>query len=224
MKTNYYKKIEEHLIKSDGIFRFGSIEDGGYYLNPKSITDSNFLFSGGISSNVEFEFDVFRFNKNIKIFMVDPTISPLKLLIKGFMRFLFFKKDKLKYIINNFMFIYMLRTERVWHIKKWLSAKNKIFSIISDKIDLKYDDKIILKLDIEGSEYELLDEIIENINLFNCMVFEFHDLHKKNELLIDFINNCKDRFNVVYLGINPSGGFDEFNNPKVIEISFERKP
>jgi hypothetical protein len=42
-----------------------------------------FFLSGGISSNIEFEYDLFRSYSDLKT-MVDPTVSGTKLLIKAF--------------------------------------------------------------------------------------------------------------------------------------------
>ena len=44
---NYYIKIkDDFLIETPSLFRFGSIGDGGYWLNPNTIIKSNLLFSG----------------------------------------------------------------------------------------------------------------------------------------------------------------------------------
>lgn len=61
------------------------------------------------------------------------------------------------------------------------------------------------------------------MNLFNAMIFEFHDLDKKHQLLYDFIAKCDPYFDLINLEINPSGGFDKSNRPKNVEISLERK-
>ncbi|WP_375239949.1 hypothetical protein, partial [Aurantibacter sp.] len=102
---SYYKYfVESYLKKDTSLFKFGSIGDGGYYLNPKTLTESDLLFSGGISSNLEFEFDFYRFNANAPILMIDPTVSKWKLLIKGFTRLFFKKPDKLRYLYNTLIF------------------------------------------------------------------------------------------------------------------------
>ena len=53
------------------------------------------------------------------------------------------------------------------------------------KILAKESGNIFLKCDIEGSEYQLIEEIINNSHIFTGMVFEFHDVNKSknfNEL------------------------------------------
>lgn len=224
MEKDFYNDlIKNFYVEDKNVFRFGSIDDGGYYIKPSTILEADILFSGGISSNLEFEFDLFRFNKDIKVFMVDPTVSTLKLSVKSILRIFLGKKEKIRYLYNTLLFIYMTRTNRCWHINKWLSNENKIFDIIAEKIKLEKESKIILKLDIEGSEYELLNEIENNIELFSCLIFEFHDLDKKHEIAYDFIEKCCLKFDIVYIGINQVGGYDKNRRPKIIEVSLQRK-
>ncbi len=217
---DYYKKIEtDFLVQEDDIFRFGSLDDGGYHLKPSTLQRSEVLFSGGISSNLEFEYDAFRFNPKLKILMIDPTISGFKLLLKGLVRLFFKKRDKIRYLFNALMFNYLIRTNRCKHLKLWLNKEQSILKLLN--ANFKMNKNVVLKLDIEGSEYDLLDEILEHQNAFIAMVFEFHDLHIRHNLVYDFIGKCAS-FKLIHLNINPSGGFDKQNRPKCIEISLER--
>ena len=217
---NYIKLIESKLIENKCNIRLGSIGDGGYELSHKKIMDADILFSGGISSNVEFEYDVFRMNKNIKIVMVDPTVSGFKLLGKGIARFFLKKKYKLRYLINALTFILLSNSERVVHKSLWINKKNTIFSILNDTFDKEKKEHILLKLDIEGSEYDILDEVLFNLESFNTMIFEFHDLNIRNQDLIKFIEDCESQFCITALNINRSGGIHN-GLPKVIELTFE---
>jgi len=217
---DYYQKIkDDFLVEDSTIFRFGSLDDGGYYLKPETLKNADVLFSGGISSNLEFEYDAFRFNKDLKILMIDPTISGSKLILKGIARLFFKKRDKIRYIFNALMFNYLIRTERCKHLKLWLNKEQSIFSLL--KGNFKTDKNILLKLDIEGSEYDLLDEILENKEAFDALVFEFHDLDKKHQLVYNFIKECSTTFKMAHININPSGGFVN-NQPKCIELSLEK--
>lgn len=224
MENNYLKQLQkEFLVRKESAFRFGSMGDGGYYISPKNILEADILFSGGISSNTEFEYDVFRFNKKIQIVMVDPTVSRTKLAAKAVLRSFLGKSEKLRYGINTLVFMLMLRSGRAWHIKKWLSNSTGILDCIKEKTTILENQKILLKLDIEGSEYDLLDEILTHLHLFNCMVFEFHDLDKQNLVLYDFLNKCALHFDMIHLEVNPCGGFSKNGQPKVVELSLERR-
>lgn len=221
---NYYQKLETaYLRENPDNFRFGSILDGGYFLDPKIIGKIDVMVSGGVSSNVEFENDLFRFNKELKIVMIDPTVSKLKLLSKAVLRIFFLKKKKLRYLSNTLLFIQMLRSGRVWHIKEWMSSKFGIFDSLKAAGISNPNPTILLKLDIEGAEYDLLDEITENLNAFECMVFEFHELDKKQEEFLAFIESCSAQFDLTHLEINPSGGFFGDRVPKNIELTLQRR-
>lgn len=218
MSENYFETLSKFKINNDNLIRIGSIGDGGYYVDYSLLSKSDLLFSGGISSNVEFEFDVFRMNEIADIIMVDPTVSRLKLFIKGILRIFLNKSNKLKYLMNTMMFAYLLQSKRCKHISKWLSAENKLFSIISAKYK-----NICLKLDIEGSEYDLLDEIILNKDKFNHLIFEFHDLDKKGEQLMDFISKISNSFDLVFVEPNWAGGSYGNKFPKLIEVTLLKK-
>jgi hypothetical protein len=217
---NYIKLIENKLIENKNNIRLGSIGDGGYELSYKKIMNADILFSGGISSNVEFEYDVFRMNKDIKIVMVDPTVSAFKLIGKGIARIFLKKKDKLRYLINALTFILLSNSERVVHKSIWINKKNTIFSILRATFNKEKKEHILLKLDIEGSEYDILDEVLLNLESFNTMIFEFHDLNIRSNDLIKFIQKSESHFCITALNINTAGGIHN-GLPKVIELTFE---
>jgi hypothetical protein len=220
---DFEKLKNDFLIKKKNIIRIGSIDDGGYYITSDTILNADMLFSGGISSNVEFGYDVFRFNKNIKIIMVDPTVSEIKLFLKGILRIFLFKKNKVKYLFNTLIFKHLLDSDRCWHVNKWLSSSNTIFDILNGNENFKSYKQIILKLDIEGSEFELLNEIKENLDFFSCMVFEFHNMDKNGQIVYEFIQNCSSKFDLISIDLNPSGGFYDLKRPKNIELTLIKK-
>jgi hypothetical protein len=218
----YYNKIQEDfLVEDPSLFRFGSIGDGGYYLKPDTIKNSKVLFSGGISSNLEFEYDIFRFNKAIDIIMVDPTVSGFKLILKGLARLFFKKPDKIRYLFNALIFNYLVKHKRCKHLKLWLKDPISILKLI--ETNKSADSKILLKLDIEGGEYDFLQEISSNLDAFSALVFEFHDMHLHHQKVYDFIKKCSSKFSLVFIGENPSGGYAGPNQPKCIEITLEKK-
>lgn len=222
MVINYFNNIKnEFLVEDQSLFRFGSIGDGGYYLSPETMRTSQILFSGGISSNLEFEYDVFRFNKNIEIIMVDPTVSGSRLILKGLARLFFKKPDKIRYLFNALIFNYLVKQKRCRHLKLWLKKPERIFNLIDDKLNTK--NKVLLKLDIEGGEYDFLDEITAHLKRFSAMVFEFHDMHLHHQKVNDFIKKCSPQFNLVFIDENPSGGYNANKQPKCIEITLEKK-
>ena len=61
-------------------------------------------------------------------------------------------------------------------------------------------DNVFLKIDIEGSEYRILDQLIENQKKINGLVIEFHDC----DLHFDRINRFIQSFelDLVHIHVN----------------------
>ena len=83
-------------------------------------------------------------------------------------------------------------------------------------------DKIFLKIDIEGSEYSILEEIIQNQERIEGLVIEFHNIQINMDILIDFIKKFK--LEITHIHPNNYGSTDKSGNPNVIEMTFEKKP
>jgi len=80
---------------------------------------------------------------------------------------------------------------------------------------------IFLKIDIEGSEYRILDDIIKNQNKFCGLISEFHsvDLHKTR--IIKFIKELN--MNLVHIhgqNIGNKSYIDKDGDPTQIEMTF----
>ena len=86
----------------------------------------------------------------------------------------------------------------------------------------KLENLIFFKIDIEGSEYRILDELIDYQDKICGLIIEFHDIDLHREK----INNFIKKFNLTLTHIHPNnyGGVDAFSDPLVIEMTFEKNP
>ena len=77
------------------------------------------------------------------------------------------------------------------------------------------------KIDIEGSEYRILDDIIKFQDLISGLVIEFHDIDNHKEKIINFIKNFKLILCHIH-GQNPGGSeyTDDSGDPIQIEMTF----
>ena len=82
-------------------------------------------------------------------------------------------------------------------------------------------DNVFLKIDIEGSEYRILDQLIENQKKINGLVIEFHDC----DLHFDRINRFIQSFelDLVHIHVNNYSYINYLSNPAVIELTFCKK-
>lgn len=93
---------------------------------------------------------------------------------------------------------------------------------ISDLLS-ENDKNVFLKCDIEGSEYEILDELIIHSSKFSGMVIEFHDVYENIlfNLLTNFIS--KIDLKLVHIHMNNNSYIETPNNtygPGCVELSF----
>jgi hypothetical protein len=201
------------------LVRLGGLHDGGYLIGENSLKNTETLITFGIEDNWQFEKEFKIININSKIKCYDDK-SILKYIVK-------------KFIIELFLLPYYFRLNFIKYFKNiidFLKIRKKI-DFIQKKIS--YDDlkeiliniknnNIFLKIDIEGSEYRVLEEIIENQSKITGLVIEFHDFDYHKNIIYDF---CK-KLNLSLIHIHPNNFSprDKNGDPLVIELTFERNP
>ena len=184
-KYNFLKPI-----KTLNLIRLGGNLDGGYVVDLEIIKKCNNLITLGLGPNWSFELDYLSKDKKNVVHIYDHTVSSypyIKEIIKYFRRLITFKTT-----LEGFF----IRVKNLYNFKKFLYSKNvnfikeniayptkrkidadieKVFSRINVKED------VILKIDIEGSEYEIIDQIIKFSNRINMLIFEFHWIYKADK-------------------------------------------
>ena len=91
------------------------------------------------------------------------------------------------------------------------------------KNNLKDEKRIFLKIDIEGSEYDILEDIIFNKSKIQGIVIEFHEVSKNIDKIINFTNKLNTDLYLVHIHAN-NYSMKEFNNfPEAIELTYSKK-
>ena len=123
-------------------------DSDGGYLIPNILDKIDYCFSAGVGYNTTFEDDLL--NYNIKSFLLDGSVN-----YKGPHNFI--KKNLSWFNSDNNL-----------TLEKWINN----FMLKSNKT------KLILKLDIEGSEVPVISQIDNNIlDKFNIIIIEFHNFN-----------------------------------------------
>lgn len=204
-KSKIHKLI--NLIKPHDLgfklVRFGSKNDGGYLI-PNILDSISACFSAGVGNNTEFEKHLKE--KNLNIFLADGTIK---------------KNNKLK----KFNFLKK-------NLSSYSDKKNITLTEWVDNNNIKKKNNLLLKLDIEGSEYEVIHSVPQNyLKMFKVIIIEFHYLEKLNNILnYKIFFNCFKKilinFEVAHIHPNNCQGYyvvagEKF--PAALEVSFLRK-
>ena len=215
-------KLKFKPLSSFNLIRCGRNFDGGYLLTKNSIINSNALVSFGILDDCSFEEDFLKI-KSVECYCYDHTVNSSywkKRIFNDFgaaifnLNYKFFKNTLIRYFEFKRFFKKKTNLLKIDTIKK-----GSLDTIIS-KHNLK--DNFFLKVDIEGSEYRILDDIIHNQDKLSGIIIEFHDLDLHRNIIENFI----DKLDLVLTHVHPNnfGGIDESGDPLVIEMTFERNP
>ncbi len=115
------------------------------------------------------------------------------------------------------------------HIKKFLHSSNEEIRYFNKKDFISLDSilekwiskSFFLKIDIEGAEYRILDDIIKNQKNLNGLIIEFHDCDLMLNYIHKFINEIK--LDLVHLHVNNFGKINSKQFPSVIELTFSKR-
>ena len=211
-----YKSIRKNLI------RIGPKTDGGYVIDKRVIKKSNTIITCGLNDDWEFEKNFLKLNQNCKVIAYDHTVNKEfwnKRLKKNLINLLKFKKLNYGKIIDIFKhneYRIFFKKKNNHHIKKVVLNKKEKHEVSIKKI-LSSQKNIILKVDIEGDEYNLLKTINTEHKKINLLIIEFHKVLKNINKIKKFL--LKSKLKVIHVHANNFGSIDKNGNPNVLEFT-----
>lgn len=213
------------------LVRFGKDNDGGYLISKKSISDSETLISAGISWDFSFENEYIQKTKN-KILCFDHTINVKHHLFTWIAIFLnriftFSKIYKIKSAFGNILkpikFLKFIKNPNVIYNYIGLGLGDKRYMELKEVIkEFTKEEKIFLKIDIEGDEYRLIDDVINLSKRFTGIIIEFHNADLNLNKIINFVDKLD--LKLVHTHINNAGPLNKNFEPTLIECSFASNP
>ena len=204
--------------KSYKLKRLGKNNDGGYLIGTKSLKESKSLISFGIGNDCSFENDFSKYNKNIRIVCYDNFISK-NYLFKQIIKSFFFEFNIIKtYLSAKILLNFFIFFSKHKLIKKHIRSGDIIKIIKVNKLK----PPLLFKIDIENSEYSILNDLIKIKNKISGLIIEFHNVEKNLKQIKNFIN--KISLELIHIHPNNYGKTDLNNNPSIIELTFEKKP
>jgi len=208
----------------ENLARRGSVHDGGYVI-PSDLT-ANLLISLGLGFDWKFELDLIKSKQVDRFIVFDHTVNVSKLLKNLLLR---------KPNLNSYMYIsiVLFRYLRDFvflqyvHIRKKISPvgglENKDSLSLSQVFEVYVSDskfRIFLKIDIEGSEYEIIDQILNFSRQIKVLVIEFHDIHIRDKEFVDSLDKLKSKFGLIHSHINNYGKVNKEGIPNICEFTF----
>ena len=241
---NFFKKYNKKSVSKKAILkknfipfdlgkmlRIGNNKDGGYLVSKNGINNCKFLLSLGVGFNWSFEkkFMQLKNSEDRLVICYDNSISKEILReysAKNFFRI--FYKPSFKAIQRSSKYLdfkKLFDSKKAIHIKKNIDSEKSDSTETLNNIFQNLENNNLLKVDIEGSEYKILDQIINNFNKMSVLIIEFHNLSdKKNKEKFEFFfEKISDSFYLSHLHMNNANGIALDNFPDTIELTFEKK-
>ena len=218
-------KFLQPRVVSD-LFRVGNASDGGYVMTSIAISNSKYFLSLGLGENWSFEKAVSEKNLNASIDIYDDTVSLAffaKKALKGLVKFVFMKDSitnlcaRITRWIKYYHFWY-ISSKNTHHRTR--ITKNSFREIISR---YSLESRIGLKVDIEGSEWEILELIAQNQSLFEFVLIEIHNFEEHESDLRKFLMSLDKGFVIAHLHANNFEGLGKNGFPRVFELTLLKK-
>lgn len=224
MKTQTIK-IPKFLKRelTTSLIRLGRNNDGGYLTSSEDVKMADLLVSMGINDDWSFEHDFIEIN-SIPLSAYDGSISG-KIFFKHILNSL--KKLRINSLLRSIKtykkYKEFFKGQNIHHelyVTNYTCLQNKKICIkdIFDKYE--YCQNIFLKIDIEGFEYRILDEISRNADKICGLIVEFHDCDLHQDRIKNFIEQFP--LNLVHVHPNNCSDISPDGVPHVLEISFSR--
>jgi len=233
-----------HPIELNDLIRIGNENDGGYILSERQIKKTDVLLCFGLRDDWAFE-NSFSKYKDVRIYSYDFSTKGLpflsRIFIKRFMNALLgafistlrFRPHRIRHYIRMFQgrkrFLKFFDGQKRHFIPKFLGRyddeQNICFKSIFKELGETANLSVFLKMDIEGSEFETLPQLLPFLDKLNGMVIEFHIGENSKldefEILLDLF---LPGFYISHIhGCNFEGYVQNTNIPKVLKISFINK-
>ena len=225
-----YNFLKPYKVKK--LIRLGRNFDGGYLICSDALKYCENLITLGVGDDISFEKDFDKKVKPKKIFLYDYTVNHqlfLMIILKYFRRLITFRTRMNNFmysIINYLNYIKFANQQNVSLFKLRVVKKvTKNFDTTMNRVFKKIDsNKNLLKIDIEGGEYEIIDEIIRYNSKINILIIEFHLINKKSKLFIESVKKLKKKFDIIHLHANNYIPLDNYKDIfDVCEITLTNK-
>ena len=215
---------------AEDLIRVGKPNDGGYVLPDWLAKESDFLGSFGLDDDWSFDEQFRQLNPTAVIHGYDHSISERVFAIRlaksvanvGLGRA---RPGEISEGIST------LRSYRQFFQGSARHFRQRIFNRLDTPLDVTLNEvlertsarKGLLKIDIEGCEYRIVDDVIRSVDRILGLVIEFHDTGPLRQVFLESVKRLQESFGIVHLHANNCGGVAADGLPEVLEFTFVQK-
>lgn len=206
---------------NENLTRVGRPTDGGYVVDRRSVLKADCLIGLGLNTDWSFEEEFLKLN-DIPLYAFDASINASffrKKISKNIRKFQFSQIHKSFRIYTSYKHFFNKGHKR--HFAKFIGfddgQKNISFETMMNSYIKSSYKNYFFKIDIERSEYRILEDLIGLQDKTTGLVIEFHDLDVHMDTVKHFIERYQ--LKLCHIHVNNNGGVNKLT-PLVVEMSF----
>ena len=206
------------------LVRVGRDNDGGYLIDQLNLVHSDLLVSMGINDDWSFEAQ-FCAETKVPLLAYDGSVSNWDFFIEFYKRVALFEPTNARRAFQTWRaFAQFFRGPNRRHIAEFIGGndtdRQTSFKTILSRDMVSSASAIFFKIDIELSEYQILEDLIAFGDRIEGLAIEFHDIDRKMDQLENFVR--KFSLNLCHVHANNSSVVLADGLPATIECSFSR--
>jgi hypothetical protein len=198
------------------LVRLGRDRDGGYLVDSRDVAEADVLISLGVNDDWSFEEDFLEYRR-IPLHAFDGTVDR-RILAKRLIKAAASGKD-VKHKFKAWREYRKFFTESRHHHTEMVGLDDTPgFVTLRGILNEHAHGKVFLKIDVEGWEYRLLDDILAEAHRICGLVVEFHNVDLHHALLEDFVGRLP--LCVAHVHLNSYAPISDQGVPLVLEVTF----
>ena len=219
------------INKCSHLIRLGNTCDGGYVVCMNDIKKSTKLITLGLNDEWSFEKDFHNIAKNFNE-AYDHSINRkifIFRVVKKFLKMILFRESFftfLEYVNRIREYGKYFDSNKGKHFQKKIVKKAKFRNEIG--LDEVFSSNVnhcnFLKVDIEGSEYDIISDITKNSKIITGLIIEFHNININYHKFLKSLLELNREFNLIHVHANNYAPILLNQKiPDVLELSFSKK-
>lgn len=213
-------------IATQNLVRLGDDFDGGYVIDRTSVESADIMIALGVGDSWGFEEDCLKL-KSMPLEAYDPTVGPLwywrefgRSLVVFFNHK--FVRNRFRILKGYYSFFKGNRRHHQSFVGEDLQANEVSLETVFSTHAVGPDNKVFLKIDIEGSEYRILETLVAHKDHITGVAIEFHDFDLHRDRIKDFAKRFGQ--SIAHVHCNNCAPIAQDGQPMVVEISFTQCP
>lgn len=202
------------------LVRIGRNGDGGYLVCEENASDTDVLLSFGVSDDWSFE-EAFQARSGAIVHAFDGSVSAR-----------FFVGRVLRNLLTLRLPSFARNAAMTLAFWRYFSQSGNFYSIyvgdesdertisLSDAVDRYGGERTTLKMDIEGAEIRLFDQILAAKEMLSALVIEIHDFDLHLERVLQFTKELG--LKLIHIHANNYAKVSRGGIPRVVELTFSK--